>query len=216
MRDPAFYQPQHYANVAAINTPWQPPQDRLSRPEPHAPNYLMNSAWTAGPAQAAALLGQYAGVAPGTARVPWQGSVPTVAPMLPAIQGQVWPTASGILNQRRGPHAPQQRGRGHEWSQIEQDYLLMYKRQGMTHPMIAETLSNMFNVERTHHMVTKKLAALRREAIKPDVSCEPTTRNSRARQGAAPGLKGTDLQRLSAFPLVPVSAAALIVSWHPS
>lgn len=198
MRGPAFHQPQHYANVAAINTPWQPPQDCLSRPEPQAPNYLMNSAWTAGPAQAAALLGQYAGVAPGTAGVPWQGSVPTVAPMMPAMQGQVWPTASGILNQRRGPHAPQQRGRGHEWSQIEQDYLLMYKRQGMTHPMIAETLSNMFNVERTHHMVTKKLAALRREAIKPDVSCELTT-NSRARQGPAPGLKGTDLQRLSAF-----------------
>lgn len=39
----------------------------------------------------------------------------------------------------------------------------------MTHPKIAESLSNTFKVERTHHMVTKKLAALRKQAIKPNM-----------------------------------------------
>lgn len=216
-RGQASHQPQHFYNVAGVNHSWQP-QSRLYRPAAQAPNVVPNAhpPWTAGPAHAAAPLGAYPGV-PGHVQVaaglPWHaGAAPMSGPTM-------WPPAAGILNQP--PDPPQQRGRCQEWAPIEVECLLTLKEQkGMTHPKIAQVLSQMFNVERTHHMVTKKLAALRREAIRPNVSIEVQLILRNSPQHGPPFDLPLPYPKplihsacaLSCMPVV--SAATLTMSWH--
>ncbi|KAK3345625.1 hypothetical protein B0H65DRAFT_210543 [Neurospora tetraspora] len=157
------------STVVATTTPNN--RKVVYRPPPPAPNVLTNAhpPWTADPQQASAQLGPYPGNFPvaAAAGMSWQGA----GGAAPMVHG-MWPTAPGILTatQRPGP-VPQQTGRSRcqEWTPIEVQWLLTLKGQKMTHPKIAEFLSDMFNVERTHHMVTKKLAALRKEAVKANV-----------------------------------------------